>query len=370
MIIALQKHYKAIVQGALLTCTLYIILKGSGLMIIESSLVSPPIYFLVNILSVVICWVLLSFLSNKYPLYKILIVIAFLLATTLAERYLKIGKNPFTIPLIIFFWLGATSLLIPQFFKKYKKLILLTYGLVIAYHFFSFYTTPVYSIEHRVNFVTFMFIPIPLFITLWVYEQWRWLKSLQADKIRSELTLLKSQINPHFFFNTLNNLYGLSVEKSEKTPEVILKLSEMMRYTVYDGQKDLVSLEDEIRYLENYIELHTLRYKKDVDIEFTHDIEKSVMVPPLLFIILVENAFKHGAEKMRKDAYIHLRMTTRADELSFSCKNNFEPSSVTTPVGIGIENLKKRLSFHYPNRHSFKVEQSNSTFEVWLNIEF
>ncbi len=369
MTVDLQKHYKAIIQGALLTCTLYIILKGSGLMIVESNLVSPPIYFLLNFLSIVTCWVLLSFLSNKYSLFRILFVIAFLLATTLAERYLNVGKNPLTIPLIILFWIGVASLLIPQFFKKYKKLIFSVYGLVISYHFFNFYSTPIYTIEHRVNFVTFMFIPIPVFVTLWVYEQWRWLKSLQADKVKTELTLLKSQINPHFFFNTLNNLYGLAVEKSEKTPEVILKLSEMMRYSVYNGQKDLVSVEDEIQYLENYIELHKLRYKKDVDIKFTHDIEESVMVTPLLFIILVENAFKHGAEKMRSNAYIHLRMATHINKLSFTCENNFDPSQATTPVGIGIDNLKKRLAFYYPNRHSFKIEQSNSTYKVELKLE-
>ena len=96
----------------------------------------------------------------------------------------------------------------------------------------------------------------------WLFQQWKWLKTLESKKSKAELSLLKSQINPHFFFNTLNNLYGLTVEKSDDAPNVVLKLSDMMRYTIYMGKEDLVPLKDEVDYLQNYIELHKIRYQK------------------------------------------------------------------------------------------------------------
>jgi len=214
-----------------------------------------------------------------------------------------------------------------------------------------------------------MVIPIPVFIALWVYEQWRWLKTLQAEKGKAELALLKSQVNPHFFFNTLNNLYGLVVEKSEQAPEVVLKLSDMMRYTIYEGKEDVVVLKDEISYLENYIELHKIRYQKKVEILFTHDVQEDLKVAPLLFIILLENAFKHGVEKMRENAFIHLGMRSQGKLLLFTIENSFDKSVSNDINGIGLENLKKRLEYLYPNRHELIVERKESVYKVRLNLE-
>lgn len=143
----------------------------------------------------------------------------------------------------------------------------------------------------------------------------------------------------------------------------------MMRYTIYEGKEDVVVLKDEISYLENYIELHKIRYQKKVEILFTHDVQEGLKVAPLLFIILLENAFKHGVEKMRENAFIHLGMQSQGKQLLFTIENSFDKSVSNDTNGIGIENLKKRLAYLYPNRHELIVEEKKAVYKVRLNLE-
>lgn len=310
-----------------------------------------------------------GFLQKNYKAFiKGGILIIFLAVMFVIPHYTGIWDSPLTVPLLILFWLGIAYLILPEFFKKYRIAILSVYGLVIAYHFFFFTTIPDHVQDYRLNLVNFMLLPIPVFVALWGYEQWRWLKMLKADKTRAELALLTSQINPHFFFNTLNNLYGLVVEKSKKAPEVVLKLSDMMRYTIYQGKEDLVLLKDEIGYLENYIELHKIRYQKKVEIRFNHTIREGVKVAPLLFIILLENALKHGVEPLMENAYIHLDLKTLDNRILFTIANNYEPNAPDENAGIGLDNLKKRLAHIYPNRHELKIEKINGTYTAHLNL--
>jgi len=219
--------------------------------------------------------------KDRKALYKVLAVLGLLVVMLVIPHYTGIWDNPFAVPILILFWLGIAYIVLPEFFKKYRIAIFSVYALVIAYNFFFFISTPDHAQNDRLNLINFLVIPIPVFAALWAYEQWRWLKTLKADKAKAELALLKNQINPHFFFNTLNNLYGLVVEKSEKAPELVLKLSDMMRYTIYEGKEDLVLLKDEISYLENYIELHKIRYQKQVEILFTHEVQEGLKVAPL-----------------------------------------------------------------------------------------
>jgi len=180
-----------------------------------------------------------------------------------------------------------------------------------------------------------------------------------------ELVHLQSQVNPHFFFNMLNNLYGLVGTDAKKAQMLILKLSDMMRYSIYEGEKNRVTLTKEIGYLKNYIELHKMRYHKKIDIDFISKIEKDHKVMPLLFIILLENAFKHGVENLRKDAFVHIDMSSSVDEVRFNIENNFDkPDSLDnlekiTQTGIGLKNLKRRLTLAYPHQHnlSFSVTE-------------
>lgn len=306
--------------------------------------------------------------KNHKALIKGGILVIFLAVMLVIPHYTGIWDSPVTVPLLILFWLGVAYLILPEFFKKYQVAILSVYGLVIAYHFFFFNTAPDQVQNYRLNLINFMLLPIPVFAALWGYEQWRWLKTLKADKARAELALLTSQINPHFFFNTLNNLYGLVVEKSEKAPEVVLKLSDMLRYTIYRGKEDLVLLKDEINYLENYIELHKIRYQKEVEIRFDHDVQEGLKVAPLLFIILLENALKHGVEPLTENAYIHLDLKTPGHQILFTIANNYDPNAPHENAGIGLDNLKKRLAHIYPNQHELKIEKTDATYSAHLKL--
>ena len=128
---------------------------------------------------------------------------------------------------------------------------------------------------------------------VWLVRQIIFIAKLKNEKMKAELMLLKSQINPHFFFNTLNNLYGLVAKDPQKAREMILKLSDMMRYSIYEGEKNTVALREEIVFLKNYIELHKMRYHKQIIVDFNCEVDENRKVVPLLFIILLENSFFH-----------------------------------------------------------------------------
>jgi len=355
-------NHNAFIIGGIITIVMAVVLGGLGFMFTDSAYIYIHIYILV------FCWLLISFLISKNPVYKIIGLVVFVIATMVLDNYMEIPDNPITTPLVVLSWLGVAYLILPQFFKKYKIAIFSVYGAVLSY-FLIFRMMPNYFENHQQNFSNFMLIPIPVFAALWGYEQWRWLKTLEADKGKAELALLKSQINPHFFFNTLNNLYGLVVEKSAQAPEVVLKLSDMMRYTIYEGKEDLVNLTNEVKYLENYIELHKIRFQKRVNIQFEHDVKEDIQVAPLLFIILLENAFKHGAEKLIKNAYIYLELKTRDKQILFTIENNFDPNASNQKAGIGLDNLKERLAHTYPNQHELRIEKTDSTYTAHLTID-
>ena len=202
------------------------------------------------------------------------------------------------------------------------------------------------------------------------FIQKRKVRELKGASLRAEVDLLKTQINPHFFFNTLNNLYGLTVEKSDMAPEVILKLSDMMRYTIYEGEKDRVALKDEITYLENFIELQKIRFHRELDIKFEHFIEEvDIKVPPLLFIVLVENAFKHGAESLTENAFIHMKLMSMDGSVLFETQNNFEADETPKIGGIGLKNLQRRLQLLFPDRHTLHLDGTgNGVYKATLKF--
>ena len=370
MIDFVKHNYPVFLKGLAVNAVLLTVFSLIGFIKIN------PSSIIENIFIFSFWWMFFSFLIYKIPylkknkdlVFKIFVLLLLLIVAICVDTYLQIPNNAITLPLIIFFWLGVVYLVIPKFFIKYKVLILSVYGMIVSYFlFFRMYSD--YNENYHNTVINLLIIPIPVIIALWVYEQWRWLKTLQADKGKAELALLKSQINPHFFFNTLNNLYGLTVEKSDRAPEVVMKLSDMMRYTIYEGKEDYVTLEKEIEYLQNYIELHKLRYQKKVSINFTHYIDGVNKVAPLLFIILLENAFKHGVESLTRDAYIHLDLTADSKQILFTIENNFDHESMEYRKGIGLDNLKKRLNHMYPNQYELIMEERPPIFRASLNIE-
>ncbi|WP_346749838.1 sensor histidine kinase [Splendidivirga corallicola] len=214
-----------------------------------------------------------------------------------------------------------------------------------------------------------MGISLPVILVIDWFKQNSEIESLGKQKAETELSLLKQQMNPHFFFNTLNNLYALSLAKSESTPEVILQLSELMRYVIYEGKEKKVLLMQEVKYIEDYINLQQIRLHKKPDLRFEKDIEdKTVKIPPLLLIVFVENAFKHGIEPSEGERFLHMKLHCTKESLTFSCKNSFE--RMNPGKGIGLENLKRRLALLFPNKHELNLIQTKNTFEAKLTLHF
>jgi two-component system, LytTR family, sensor histidine kinase LytS len=198
----------------------------------------------------------------------------------------------------------------------------------------------------------------------------------QKLQLRFELENLKAQISPHFLFNTMNNFYGLAVENSKKLPDLMIRLSHLLRYSLYETQKEKVPLKDEIDYLKNYIELEKIRLEENLDISFNVDVKnpEKYLVAPLLFIIFIENAFKHAKNTVDKPVFIAIRMAVNDDGiLTLKVKNNYNSDaqdSFTGEKGIGLENAKKRLSVIYPDaKHSLIFHQDERFYDVVLKID-
>ena len=219
--------------------------------------------------------------------------------------------------------------------------------------------------------VAFVYFPVFFFlITRWIFKQTKNILSLKNEKAKTELMHLKSQVNPHFFFNMLNNLYGWVDKDPVKAKKLILSLSDMMRYSIYEGDKNTVTLKEEIEYMQQYIELHRMRYHKEIDIQFAVDTtEKTVQIMPLLFIILLENAFKHGVENLRENAFVHLKMMANNKQIIFEIINNFDPKEIPATPGIGVQNLKRRLELVYPKKHSLDLDSDNGIYKAKLTVE-
>lgn len=370
---AFLKKYSGFLIGLAILLVLTQILSSLKLILID------PDEWLTNTLFFVFWWLVFSFpiykykyiLQHKLVAYKVLGLSVCLILMVVIDSYFNIPDNPGTIFLLVTLWLGLFYLFIPKFFTKYQRYIIGVYAIILLYFFYvrlSAISFEDYVSNDKETAFALFFLPIPFLILVWVYDQWKWLKTLKADKSKAELELLKTQINPHFFFNTLNNLYSLTVKHSDKAPEVILKLSEMMRYTIYEGKKEFVPLREEVTYLENYIELHKIRYQKKVNIEFSHSIEQEVKVAPLLFIILLENALKHGVESLTDSAYVKIDLISSNRHIRFSIENNYEPLEINESKGIGLENLKRRLELIYPKTHELNIHKTASTFAVDLKI--
>ncbi|WP_246457646.1 sensor histidine kinase [Winogradskyella echinorum] len=190
---------------------------------------------------------------------------------------------------------------------------------------------------------------------------------MKNEKSKVELMLLKSQVSPHFFFNMLNNLYGLVNKDAGKAQELILKLSDLMRYSIYESENETVTLKEEVDYLKNYIELHKMRYHKNIVVNFNCDIDENKRVAPLLFIILLENAFKHGVENLRENANVTINFTSSETNITFMIENNFDSSeNLNNKPGIGLKNLKRRLELTYPNKHNLLFSSTENAYSVKL----
>jgi len=198
-------------------------------------------------------------------------------------------------------------------------------------------------------------------------------RSLAAEKARAgaELGILRSQIHPHFYFNTLHNLYGLALQKSPRTEEAILRLSDIMEYVIYDCRWEKVSLQKEVRFIESYIQLEQLRHGDDLNLQIRIELpDPERHIAPLLLIPFVENAFKHGAERQEKDACIFIHLRQKENELYFEVVNSATQKDTPPgmPGGTGLDNVKKRLQYLYPGRHHLDTGWSAGRYTARLTV--
>ncbi|HNP06046.1 MAG TPA: histidine kinase [Cyclobacteriaceae bacterium] len=195
-------------------------------------------------------------------------------------------------------------------------------------------------------------------------------KEIEHEKLIAELNFLKAQINPHFLFNTLNNLYYLAYSKSDNTTEVIDKLSKMMRYMIYDSNHSKVLLSKEIEYMKNYVSLERLRLNDEIPIEF--EVKGNLddrQIAPLIFIAFLENAFKHGVSNAKDDCWVKVLIEVNGKECTYTVENSkVHLQKEEGKSGIGLSNIKRRLELSYPNDHELQVKDLKDSYFVQLKL--
>lgn len=195
-------------------------------------------------------------------------------------------------------------------------------------------------------------------------------QELMKMKLETELNLLKSQMNPHFLFNTLNNIYGLAIKKSDQTAPTVMKLSQLLRFMLYDADKDFITLEEEIKLLENYIELEKIRYSDRLMLDFQTEIKNpDALISPMLLLPLIENAFKHGASESTRNIFIRMKITEYNNRLSVVIENSKETVRDASDSGhIGLKNVKRQLELTYSD-FNLDIDELSDFFKVNLTIQ-
>ncbi|MDN3693597.1 sensor histidine kinase [Chryseobacterium tructae] len=221
----------------------------------------------------------------------------------------------------------------------------------------------------------FSFITYPVIILGFISfnrKQQRLLK-LEEEKKSIELKVLKNQLNPHFLFNTLNNLYALTLKKDDRAPGIIAKLSEILDFVLYRCNEDYVPVEKEIILIENYIALEKLRYDENrLDVLFTKDIQENNKISPLIVLTFIENAFKHGVVNETEKATIRLNLVSKKEQIIFSIENTKPQNELSQMIDkskIGLENVQKQLDLLYPKKHQLEIEETQMFYKVKLCLK-
>jgi two-component system, LytTR family, sensor kinase len=282
----------------------------------------------------------------------------------LLPRYLLLGKyGAFLV------WFIAASFAIGLF----QRFVSFTIDYPLYYPEYLqdpfFYVAKIIKMAASIYQVAFFAVAIKL-LKYW-YANQQAQQVLTQEKLQAELKFLKTQIHPHFLFNTLNNLYALTLKKSDKAPEMVLKLSELINYMLYECKSDEVALSKEIKFIRNYVDIEKMRYgdKLDVDIRITGDVGDR-KIAPLILLPFVENCFKHGASEELQEAWVKVTIDSHADHVVIKVENSKASGNhhQNGNEGIGIQNVKRRLDLLYPERHSLKIINGEETFLVVLSI--
>lgn len=283
-----------------------------------------------------------------------------------------------------YFYLLPRYLLHKKFWQ-YLLELLIPFAIIITIrvHFQRFLIDG-YTYQRHYFYSTFYIVEISiitLFITIFIgmvrfavdwFELSARQKETENEKLTAELNFLKAQINPHFLFNTLNNLYYLAYTQSPNTTEVIEKLSQMMRYMIYDSNYAQVPMSKEIEYMRNYISLEKLRLNNQIPIEFeVQGNPQEVLIAPLIFITFLENAFKHGVSNNYPGAWVNILVKVDGKECTYQVENSKIPSSkpeAEEKSGIGLQNVKRRLELSYPENYKLDIEDKSDRYCVNLKL--
>ena len=224
--------------------------------------------------------------------------------------------------------------------------------------------------------ITFLMILVASF-AYWSAKQWLLNKDEfeKIGKTNAELALLKNQINPHFLFNTLNNLFSMAIErKADDLAESISQLTHLMRYSIYESRTEYIELHREVEYIQNYIKLQELRFTSEDAVSIRFQVlgeTQSVRIAPMLLINFVENAFKHGVS-LKQPSLININLTTSEDQISFTVENTIfrqNKNSNVAHAGFGLEHTKKLLQMQYPHRHQLQITEENNIYRVSLVLK-
>lgn len=201
-----------------------------------------------------------------------------------------------------------------------------------------------------------------------LYEKQQAALQLEKEKIHAELHLLRAQLHPHFLFNTLNNIYSLTQHTSITGSDMIMRLSALLRYMLYEGGKNRVPLDRELKMINDYLQLEALRYGERLELSIDVPTVAPVDIAPLLLLPFVENAFKHGASQVIEKPWINLRLSLADRNLSFVIVNGRDSQSISPEPGIGIANVRQRLALLYPQRHSLEINVEEELYYVHLTL--
>lgn len=226
------------------------------------------------------------------------------------------------------------------------------------------------QLGYTINYMMLQFFSVG-FLAYFIHssKQKEELKVLKEQQLIAELNYLKAQLQPHFFFNTLNNIYSLALKQSKETAPLVAKLAEMMRYILYKADEKLVPLKEEIEFLRNYVAVENIRYRSAIKIDFdVQGIDEESKISPLLFLPFMENAFKHGIAEEENEGFVNIVICKTEAELTLEVVNSVASTKVNIG-GIGLTNVKKRLEILYPEKYKLEIDKSEKVYQVNLTLD-
>jgi sensor histidine kinase YesM len=327
---------------------------------------------LMHFLYWILIWLFLNLLFgygnllNKFNLYYSFVILLITAVVTywtigyLIPRYLFLGRYGLFIIYLIFTIVVSLDL---------ELITVMAFLIHEKFQILIYHTRDIYALFAGTYFVVFLSVGIKL-TEHWFNEQQRKQVAMK-DKIETELKLLKSQIHPHFLFNTLNNIYALALQKSDQAPDAIIKLSKLLDYLIYHGENETVPLAREVELIEHYLALEKLRYGDRLQASFDKTGNpENVKIPPVVLLPFVENAFKHGISQSRDKVWLNIQLEISDRSVNFHIENSKPsmPVKYEKSGGIGLENLKRRLDILYKNRYSLEMIDKEETYTVHLNL--